>query len=84
MRRELQLNLLLTPVYRYDNKTDQHVTYYEEFPNAIAVGENEKDAETRLAHLVEKMWMEKPEDVRKFFIENYGEKMKAGSKIRIA
>lgn len=84
MRRELQLNLQLTPVFEYDSKTNQFVTYYEEFPNAIAIGENEEDAAVRLAHLVEKMWREEPEGVKKFFLEKYEDKIKAGSKIRIA
>ncbi len=84
MLRELQLNLQLTPVYNYDNKTDQYTTYFEEFPNAIAVGENEQEAELRLAHLVEKMWVEEADDVRNFFLERYSDKIKAGSKIKIA
>lgn len=84
MRRELQLNLELTPVYHFDSKTSQFVTYYEEFPNAIAVGENEQDAELRLAALVEKMWKEEPQDVKKFFLEKYEDKIQSGSKIKIA
>ena len=71
MARQIQLNLQLTPVYRFDSKTDQYTTYYEEFPNAIAVGETEEDAEIRLVHLVETMWKERHDDLRHTLLTKY-------------
>ncbi len=71
MARHIQLNLQLNPVYRFDSKTDQYTTYYEEFPNAIAVGETEEEAEIRLIHLVETMWKERPDDLRQTLLTKY-------------
>lgn len=63
-QRQLNINIALTPVLERDIKSDQFYTYYKEFPQAIAVGETEEDAETRLAHLVENMWKEHNEDLK--------------------
>lgn len=63
-RQQLNLNIALTPILEHDVFTDQFYIYYKEFPQAIAVGETEQDAEIRLAHLVENMWKEQDEDLK--------------------
>ncbi len=68
---QLLLNISLTPVVEYDNKTDQYTTYFKEFPQAIAVGETEDDAETRLSHLVEHIWKERSEELKHTLLINY-------------
>lgn len=84
MAREIQLNLGLTPVFEFDGKTDQYVSYFKEFPNAMAVGKSEDDAENRLIHLVEAMWRDKPDDLRKALINIYADNAAARSNIKIA
>ena len=63
MQRQIQLNISLTPVRHYDETTDQHVTYYEEFPQAVAVGDTEEQADNKLIHLVERMWQDEKQDL---------------------
>lgn len=58
MSRQMQLNISLTPISEHDMKTDSYVIYYKEFPNAIAVGHTEEEAELNLIPLVELMWKE--------------------------
>lgn len=82
--REIQLNLQLTPVFEFDGKTDQFVSYFKEFPNAMAVGESENDAENRLIHLVEAMWRDRPEDLKKTLINIYANSTTHSGNIKIA
>lgn len=73
--RQLNLNINLTPILEFDAKTDQYFVFYKEFPQAIAIGSTEDDAETRLAHLVENMWKEEDADLKetlhKYLNENH-------------
>lgn len=61
--RQIVLNIGLTPILEYDGKNDQYFTYYKEFPQAIAIGDTEADAENRLIHLVENMWSERKDEL---------------------
>ena len=83
-QREIQLNLQLTPVFEFDGKTDQFVSYFKEFPNAMAVGESENDAENRLIHLVEAMWKDRPDELRKTLINIYANNTHVSGNIKIA
>lgn len=71
MAREMSLNIALTPISHYDLKTDQYVTYFEEFPQAIAIGETQEDADNRLIHLVEAMWKERRKELSESLLKNY-------------
>lgn len=86
MSRTIQLNLALTPVFNYDSKTDQFTVYYEEFSEAIAVGETEEEAEKRLIKLVEVMWADRPAELNNKLLSVYAnsEKIKKSSKLFIA
>lgn len=53
MTRQVQLNITLTPIITKDNKTGNYIIYYSEFPNAIASGSTEDEAEINLGYLVE-------------------------------
>lgn len=68
---QLQLNISLNPVVEYDSKTDRYVTYYEEFPQAIAVGRTQEEAEINLIHIVEAMWRERKEELREMLKQKY-------------
>lgn len=70
-----QLNINLTTVLEYDNKVNTFVVYYKEFPNAIATGDTEDDAETNLAFLVEDMWHRRPTELKDFILENHSQKI---------
>jgi predicted RNase H-like HicB family nuclease len=83
MSRKLQLSIALTPVVHYDNKTDQYVTYFEEFPQAIAVGESEEDADNRLIHLVEVMWKERKEELENTLLTKYINKSHRNSESKL-
>ena len=69
--RHVQVNIDLTPVTNYDNSTQRHMVYYEEFPEAIATGINEDDAEKNLAFLIEDMWSKRPDSLKEFLLKNY-------------
>lgn len=71
MSRLMNFNISLTPITTFDLETKTYVTYYKEFPNAIAVGNTEEEAETNLDPLVELMWKEKPLDLEKRLMEIY-------------
>ena len=79
MPREIQINLGLKPVTRYDDPTKRFIIYYEEFPMAIAVGENEDEAERNLIFLVEDMWKKRPNDLKVLLMEGYMDKIKINS-----
>lgn len=66
-----QLNIKLTPVLEYDSKANRFVVYYEEFPEAIAVGINEDEAENNLAFLVEDMWQKRKDELKEYLLLNY-------------
>lgn len=71
MKREMLLNISLTPVIEHDMKTNSYIMYYKEFPNAVAVGDTVDEAELNLIPLVEMMWREKPRDLAKILVNNY-------------
>lgn len=66
-----QLNIKLTTVLEYDKKAETFVVYYKEFPNAIATGINEEDAENNLAFLVEEMWSRRTDELKEFLLRNH-------------
>lgn len=66
-----QLNIKLTTVLEYDNKAETFVVYYKEFPNAIATGATEEDAENNLAFLVEDMWRRRPTELKEFILHKH-------------
>lgn len=43
----------LTAIFHEDEKGRGFTAYFREFPNVIAVGQNEKDATTRLVELLQ-------------------------------
>jgi predicted RNase H-like HicB family nuclease len=73
MSRNIQLNISLTPTINFDNNTGNFIIYYNEFPQAIATGASEDEAERNLAFLVEQMWQKRSEDLKKYLWENYKE-----------
>lgn len=66
-----QLNISLTPVLEYDSKANRFVVYYEEFPEAIAIGVDEIDAENNLAFLVEDMWRKRKDELKEYLLLNH-------------
>ena len=75
MTRQIQLNLALTPVVNYDGRLSRYSIYYEEFPEAIATGKNEDEAENNLIFLVEDMWSKRPEDLKSYLLKNFIDKI---------
>lgn len=76
MPRQIQLNISLTPTRVYDKETNRHIIFYNEFPQAIATGSNEDEAERNLAFLVEDMWQKQSTDLKKYLLENYNNAIK--------
>ena len=76
MSRTAQLNIKLTPVLEYDSKANRFVVYYEEFPEAIAVGVDENEAENNLAFLVEDMWQKRKDELKEYLLLNYKHQIK--------
>ncbi len=54
----IPFNTELTPVTYYDKEVDQYVVFYEEFPQAITVGQTEENASNKLFDLLELMWFQ--------------------------
>ena len=75
MSRQVQINMQLTPVIKHNVETNKFVIYYEEFPQAIASGDNEDEAEDNLMYLVEEMWQKRSDDLKKFLLDNYIKKI---------
>jgi predicted RNase H-like HicB family nuclease len=73
MPRNITLNISLTTTMKIDNTTGNYVIYYNEFPQAIATGPTEGEAEKNLAFLVEQMWERRSDDLKKYLWENYKE-----------
>ena len=71
MKKSAQLNISLTPVCEYDAKTKRFIIYYEEFPEAIATGVNEVEAETNLGYLVEDMWKIRTDELKEYLLRNH-------------
>jgi hypothetical protein len=71
MARQIQINLGLNPVLNFDGQTNRFIIYYKEFPQAIATGINEDEAENNLIYLVEDMWRKRPDDLKKLLTESY-------------
>jgi predicted RNase H-like HicB family nuclease len=85
MPRNLLLNVSLTPIVEHDIDADRYVMYYSEFPEALAVGETETEAELNLSVLVELMWQERPKDLAKKLLENYiNDSHRASPKLNIS
>lgn len=80
MARQVQLNIALTPVINRDNKTGNYIIYYNEFPNAIASGSTEDEAEINLGYLVEDMWKRRAADLNKYLLEHHSESININSK----
>ena len=80
MTRQIQLNIALTPVVSKDNKTGNYIIYYSEFPNAIASGSTEEEAEINLGYLVEDMWRKRSADLKKYLIEHHSQSIYINSK----
>lgn len=76
MAKQIQINLGLNTIHNYDGKTDRHMVYYKEFPQAIATGKNEEEAENNLIFLVEDMWRKRPDDLKALLMESYMDKIK--------
>jgi len=70
-----QININLTPILEYDSKANRFVVYYEEFPEAIAIGVDENEAENNLAFLVEDMWQERKDELKEYLLLNYKHKI---------
>lgn len=84
MPRDVLLNLSFTPVIDHDIEADRYVIYYEEFPEAHAVGKTIDEAENNLIPLVELMWQEKPRDLAKKLLKNYlNDSLRAAPKFNI-
>jgi hypothetical protein len=71
MTHNAQLNIKLTPVVEYDSKANRFVVYYEEFPEAIATGINEDEAEDNLAFLVQDMWVRRKDELKEYLLRNF-------------
>ena len=82
MSRQVQINMNLTPVIKHDTQTKQYIIYYEEFPQAIASGNNADEAENNLIFLVEQMWQKRSDDLKKFLLDNYIKKIQINSPIK--
>lgn len=71
-----QLNINLTPVSEFDSKANRFIVYYEEFPEAIAIGVDENEAENNLAFLVEDMWQKRKDELKEYLLLNYKHQIK--------
>lgn len=75
MSRTISLNITLTPIVEYDAATKRFIVYYEEFPIAVATGATQDDAEKNLTFLVEDVWAKRPDETKKFLLENYKDRI---------
>lgn len=80
MTRQLLLNISLTPIINKDNKTGNYIIYYNEFPQAIASGSTQDEAEINLGYLVEDMWKKRSSDLKKFLLEHHADSILIKSK----
>ncbi|MFN2440007.1 MAG: hypothetical protein ABR503_12465 [Chitinophagaceae bacterium] len=71
MLRKVQLNINLTPIVEYDSTANRFIIYYEEFPEAIATGINEDEAQNNLAFLVEDMWVKRTDELKEYLLRNH-------------
>jgi predicted RNase H-like HicB family nuclease len=76
MKREIQLSIGLTPNITFDGKTDLFVIYYEQFPQAIAAGKTEDEAEINLIHILELMFKERKEEIKEFLVSKLNDTQK--------
>ena len=76
MQRQIQLNIGLTTSVSQDSQTGNYVIYYNEFPQAIASGRTQEEAENNLIYLVEQMWTKQSEDLKKYLWDHYRESIK--------
>jgi len=82
MNRQINLNISLTPVSEYDAKAERYIMYFKDFPQAIASGVSEDEAENNLIFLVEDMWKKRKDDLRNFLLKNYGEQIRIQSSVK--
>ena len=71
MSRTISINMSLTPIVEHDVSADRYIVYYKEFPQAIASGLSEDEAENNLIFIVEEMWKRQENDLKKFLVDNY-------------
>jgi len=71
MSRTISINMSLTPIVEHDVSADRYIVYYKEFPQAIASGLSEDEAENNLIFIVEEMWKRQENDLKKFLLDNY-------------
>jgi predicted RNase H-like HicB family nuclease len=75
MSRQIQINLGLTSAVTFDSKTHSYVIYFKEFPNAIAMGKSEDEAEDNLIFLLEDMWQQRQDDIRDYLMKHFPDKI---------
>ena len=71
MSRTISINMSLTPIVEHDVSADRYIVYYKEFPQAIASGLSEDEAENNLIFIVEEMWKRQENDLKRFLLDNY-------------
>ena len=71
MLRTAVLNINLTPMMEYDNEAGMYILYYKEFPQAVAAGKTEDEAEINLAYLVQDVWTKRQDESKEFLLKNY-------------
>lgn len=81
MSRNVILNISLTPVVNYDSKAERYIIFYEEFPQAVAAGKSEDEAEANLAFLLEDIWSKREDEAKTFLLENYKSRISIQSSI---
>jgi predicted RNase H-like HicB family nuclease len=76
MKREIQLSIGLTPNITFDDKSGLFVIFYEQFPQSIAAGNTEDEAEINLIHLLELMFKERKEELKEFLVSKLNDTQK--------
>jgi hypothetical protein len=71
MNQEILVSIKLTTVMEQDKRTGFFTAYYKQFPQAIAYGKTETEAELSLIDICQIMFNERKGEIKQELIENY-------------